>query len=81
MSTELLLPLEFLASGEWADVAEVHGDPSWVGRMAELGLRAGSRLQMVQSGSPCLFNVGGTRLSLRGELAMRILVRPIVAVS
>ncbi len=79
MYTETLLPLEMLRPGEWADVAEVCGDPCWISRMAELGVRAGSRLQVVQNGSPCLFEVGGCRLCLRGDACSRILVRPLVA--
>jgi ferrous iron transport protein A len=75
--TDLLMPVELLGSGEWGDVAEVAGEPHWVGRMAEMGLRTGSRLQVLQPGSPCLLLVGGSRLSLRGELAMQILVRPV----
>jgi Fe2+ transport system protein FeoA len=71
------MPVEMLCSGEWGDVAEVAGEPQWVGRMAELGLRAGSRLQVLQPGSPCLLLVGGARLSLRGDRAMQILVRPV----
>ena len=74
-----LLPLELIGCGEWADVAEVHGEPSWVGRMAELGVRIGSRLKVLQSGSPCLLLIGGARLSLRSELAMQIWVRPVAA--
>ena len=77
MSESTLLPLELLRPGEWADVAEVTGEPAWVGRMAELGLRAGTRLQMLRDGSPRLFQVGGARLSLRVEWAIRILVRPL----
>jgi Fe2+ transport system protein FeoA len=65
-----------LRPGEWADVADVSGEPTWVGRMAEMGLRIGSRLRMLQSGCPCLFQLGGCRLSLRGE-CMQILVRPV----
>jgi hypothetical protein len=33
----------------------------------------------VSGGSPCLVLVGGSRLSLRGEQAMQILVRPLAA--
>lgn len=77
MQVDALLPLELLRPGEWADVAEVTGEPSWVGRLAELGVRIGSRLCMLQSGCPCLLQVGGCRLSLRGECAMQILVRPV----
>ena len=76
MSHEIL-PLEMLRPGEWADVAEVTGEPCWVGRMAELGLGIGSRLRVLQSGSPCLLQVGESRLSLRGACTMQILVRPI----
>ncbi|MBL8795945.1 MAG: ferrous iron transport protein A [Planctomycetia bacterium] len=72
-----MLPLELLQAGEAADVAEVHGEPAWIGRMAELGLRPGSRVQVLQPGSPCMLQVNGTRLCLRGEQAMQILVRPV----
>jgi Fe2+ transport system protein FeoA len=77
VNTKVLLPLEYLTPGEWADVAEVHGDDVWIGRLAELGVRTGTRLQMLRGGYPCLLRVGGSRLSLRGEDAMRILVRPL----
>ena len=75
----MLLPLEMLSRGEWALVEEVEGEPSLVGRMAELGLRAGCRLQMVSPGKPCLLEIGGCRLCLRGDCAMRIFVRPLSA--
>ena len=77
MNSNDLLPVEALCSGDWADVAEVQGETSWIHRMAELGIRAGSRLQVLQPGSPCLLQVGGSRLSLRPEFAMQILVRPL----
>ncbi len=73
----MLLPLELLHPGEWGDVAEVTGEPALVGRMAELGVRSGSRLQVLQTGSPCLLQIGGSRLSLRTDLAAQILVRPV----
>lgn len=74
---EPLLPLELLEAGELADVADVSGDAGWIARMAELGIRAGSRLHVLRSGSPCLLLVGGSRLSLRADQAMKILVRPV----
>jgi len=72
-----LLPLEALDCGDWADIAEITGEPGWVSRMAELGIRIGSRLHVLQQGIPCMFQVGGTRLSLRAADAMQILVRPV----
>ena len=77
MNLETLLPLELLRPGEWADVAEVTGEECWVGRLAELGVRAGCRLLMLQGGCPCLLQIGGCRLSLRGENGAQILVRPL----
>ena len=79
MLTHSLLPLEYLGRGEWAEIEHVDGEPGWVGRMAELGLRIGSQLRVLQAGSPCLIDVAGCRLCLRGESLMRILVRPMVA--
>jgi ferrous iron transport protein A len=77
--TDVLVPLELVSAGEWAEVAEVAGEPGWVGRLAEMGVRAGSRLRVLQPGSPCLLQVGGARLSLRPDWGMSILVRPVVA--
>ena len=74
-----ILPLDFLTSGEWADVADVCGEASWVCRLAELGVRAGCRLQVLQPGRPCLLQIGGCRLCLRGDDAMQILLRPVAA--
>ena len=72
-----VLPLELLGPGEWGEVHDVTGEPGWVGRLAELGIRHGSHVQVVQAGSPCLLNVGGCRLSLRGECACQVFVRPV----
>ncbi|MBM3994065.1 MAG: ferrous iron transport protein A [Planctomycetes bacterium] len=74
-----MLPLELLNTGDWADVADVAGEPAWVNRLAELGVRIGCRLHVLQAGSPCLLQVGESRLSLRGDWATQILVRPIAS--
>ena len=36
MVTDLLLPLDLLARGQWADVVDVAGEPNHVCRLAEL---------------------------------------------
>ena len=74
-----MLPLDMLNSGEWADIAEVEGDPAWVNRLAELGVAIGCRLRIIQAGSPCLLEVANCRLCLRNGECSRILVRPIMA--
>jgi ferrous iron transport protein A len=80
LQTDVLLPLDCLPSGEWAEVAEVMGEPRWVGRLAELGLRTGSLVKVLQPGSPCLLEVGGCRLSLRIDGTFQILVRLVALV-
>jgi Fe2+ transport system protein FeoA len=77
MPPDTLLPLELLEPGEWADIAEICSEPAWVHRLAELGLRAGTRVLVLQAGSPCLLQIGGLRLSLRSDPATRILVQPL----
>lgn len=72
-----MLPLECLRPGEWAEVCDVAGEAAWVGRLAELGLRVGSLVQMLRDGSPCMIQVGGGRLSLRGDQATQVFVRPV----
>lgn len=73
----MLMPLDMLRAGEWAEVHEVSGQSAWVCRLAELGIRQGSRLQVVQSGSTCLLDVGGCKLCLRSGECSQILVRPV----
>jgi Fe2+ transport system protein FeoA len=77
----MLMPLDMLRAGEWAEVEEVTGQPGWVGRLAELGIRQGCRLQVVQPGSPCLLNVAGCKLCLRSGECSRIMVRPVSGVA
>lgn len=73
----MLMPLDMLRAGEVAEVEEVSGQDSWVCRLAELGIRQGCRLRVVQPGSPCLLDVGGCKLCLRPGECSQILVRPV----
>lgn len=73
----MLLPLDMLRAGEVAEVEEIHGQPAWVRRLAEMGLRQGCRVQVVQPGSPCLLQLDGCKLCLRAGECSQILVRPV----
>lgn len=73
----MLLPLDMMRAGDFGEVAEVAGDPAWVGRLADLGIREGTRLCVVQSGTPCLLQVANGRLCLRGSDCSQIFVRPV----
>ena len=72
-----LIPLEVLGTDEWADVADVCGDQSFVCRMAELGIRAGSRVKVLRPGLPCLVQIGAVSYCVRGSCDCQILVRPV----
>jgi len=73
----MLMPLDMLRAGEWGEVADVSGDPCWVGRLAELGVREGCRLCVLQPGTPCLLQVADGKLCLRGGDCAQILVQPV----
>lgn len=77
--TDMLLPIEMLNAGEWAEVVDVSGETTCVNRLAEMGVQAGCRLCVLQPGSPCLLQVGGARLSLRSDCRLQLLVRPVAS--
>jgi Fe2+ transport system protein FeoA len=79
MRYEGVLSLDMLRPGEWGDIADIAGEPSWVCRMAELGLREGCRVQLLQGGTPCLLRVADCKLCLRQADSTQIFVRPVPA--
>lgn len=72
-----MFPIEFLHGSERAEIAEVDGEPTFVSRMSELGLRVGSSVRMIQPGYPCLVEVDESRLSLRLGKSAQVLVKPV----
>ncbi len=72
-----MVPLDLLAPGECADVAEVCGSPAWVRRMAELGIQCGSRVKVLRPGIPCVVEIGSARYCVRGDCDCQILVQPV----
>jgi ferrous iron transport protein A len=73
----MLVPVEYLNAGDWAEVVEISGEPHCVNRLAEMGLHAGTRVRVLQPGAPCLLQVGGARLSLRPDCHLQLLVRSV----
>ncbi len=72
---DFLLPLVQLEPGQRALVTQLMGLPDQVHRLEELGLRAGSTVEMVQSGSPCIIRIDGTKLCFRENEAFSVLVK------
>jgi len=73
----LSTPFHQLPAGQWAEVTDLSGEQAAVSRIAELGLHVGSRFRMLKTGSPCLLEVRGARLSLRMDDKLKILARPV----
>jgi Fe2+ transport system protein FeoA len=73
----MVLPLDMLRAGEWAEVTEIAGQSVLQHRLAELGVRAGCRIRMLQPGVPCLLDVNGCKLCLRADECTQIYVRVI----
>ncbi len=64
-----VVPLSALLPGQFAQVHQVVGQTEQVRRLEELGIRAGQNLELLQSGTPCIVRVGGTKLCFRdGEM-------------
>lgn len=70
------LPITQLRRGEFAEISQVIGTTEQVRRLEELGLRGGVELEIVQSGSPCIVRIGGSKLSFRHDELLRVLVTP-----
>jgi ferrous iron transport protein A len=77
---DALIPLELVNSGQSVEVVDVAGDPGWVGRVQELGIRIGAYLRVLRPGSPCLLQVGDNRFCLRCTGGSCVLVRTVPAV-
>lgn len=71
-----LIPLAQLSTGRKASVGVVLGLPDDVRRIEELGLRSGTIVEMVQSGSPCIIRLAGTKLCFRSDDLLSVLVAP-----
>ena len=70
-----LLPLQHLAPGQAGKVDQLMGRPDLVQRLEELGLRRGSRVEMVCPGSPCIVRLRDCKLCVRQDDLGAVLVR------
>lgn len=71
-----MIPIDLLAIGQKALVAEFVGQPDLVHRLEELGLRRGLEVEMVRPGNPCIVRLGTQKLCFRLDPATSVLVTP-----
>lgn len=70
-----LIPLNLLSPGQSAQVGLVAGLPEAVHRLEELGVRHGAKVEMLQTGNPCIIRLEGAKLCFRGDELIQVLVR------
>ena len=70
-----LLPLQLLPPGRAGRIDQLLGRPDEIHRLEELGMRVGTPVEMVRSGTPCIVKLDGARLAFRDNEALRVLVR------
>jgi ferrous iron transport protein A len=68
-------PLQMLPAGQHALIDQLVGGPDEVHRLQELGMRVGTSIEMLQSGTPCIVKLDGARLAFRDHEGFRVLVR------
>jgi ferrous iron transport protein A len=71
-----LLPLNLLARGQCASIAQLVGQSEQVHRLEELGLRTGVQIEMLQPGTPCIVRVADQKLCFRNADLFSVIVRP-----
>ncbi len=65
-----ILPLGLVNAGSTVTVCQVCGDDGNVRRLNELGFCEGNEVTVLNSGSPCMVRLGGSKFSFRdGECA------------
>lgn len=69
------LPLDLADRPGWYEVEDLDLEDHAAKRLGEMGVSVGCRLRLLQPGSPCMFQIGECRLSLRGQCCQGIIVR------
>ena len=70
------VPMHRLSPGQAAYVARVEGDPDHVHRLEEFGLHYGTRIRMFRPGNPCIIQIAGSKVCLRADRLLNVLVTP-----
>ncbi len=71
-----LVPLEQLKIGQSARVGRINGRLDHVHRLKELGLGHGTVVEMYQPGNPCIIRTAGSKVCIRADALLSVLVKP-----
>jgi len=70
------IPLSLLQPGQAGQVDHLTGAADVVKRLQEMGLRPGTKIEMVQAGTPCIVRLGNTKLCFRETEMIHVMVCP-----
>ena len=73
------IPLHKLGIGQPAEILGVKGDPRRVHRLQEFGLRGGTQIQMFRPGNPCIIRMAGSKVCLRMDDSLQVMVKLVSA--
>jgi Fe2+ transport system protein FeoA len=76
-NTAELLPLSMLRAGDLGLIHSVVGGTELVRHLAEIGLQSGTRLEMIRPGTTCILRIDGTKLCVRGDELLQVMVAPL----
>jgi Fe2+ transport system protein FeoA len=65
-----------LEAGQSARISQVVGRADYVHRLEEFGLRRGVRIEMFRPGNPCIIRLSGSKICLRADDLLNVLVTP-----
>lgn len=77
--TRPAIPLKQLPVGQSALIARVVGHPDQVHQLAEFGLRGGTKIEMFRRGNPCIIRLAGSKVCLRADDLLNVMVEPAAA--
>ncbi|QDU59241.1 FeoA domain protein [Planctomycetes bacterium Pan216] len=69
-----VVPLDLMRTGESGQIVDLCGDERLISQLAEKGMRQGSTIVVLQEGNPLVCLVDRTRLTLRADGLVEILV-------
>ncbi len=72
-----MISLSMLLAGQRAIVQMVAGSTELVRHLSEMGIHEGSNLEMVRPGSTCILRINGTKLCVRGDELLQVMVTPL----
>jgi Fe2+ transport system protein FeoA len=71
------VPINHLHSGQPAEISDVKGEPGHVHRLHEFGLRRGTKIQMFRPGNPCIIRMAGSKVCVRMDNSLQVMVKPV----